>query len=90
MDTERVYLQKKLDYCPCKIFFKKGKIKKLKETMQNILKMRLSTQPRGVHSAGCMFKNPKKNISAGKLIDPAGFKGFKIGNAQISPVHANF
>lgn len=73
-----------------KFSFKKGKIKKLKETMQNILKMRLSTQPRGVHSAGCMFKNPKKNISAGKLIDSAGFKGFKIGNAQISPVHANF
>lgn len=40
-------------------------------------------------SAGCIFINPKPN-SAGKLIEDCGLKGKKIGEAQISPLHANF
>lgn len=42
-------------------------------------------------SAGCMFKNPLQHgASSGKLIEDAGFKGRRIGNAQVSPIHANF
>jgi UDP-N-acetylenolpyruvoylglucosamine reductase len=42
-------------------------------------------------SAGCMFKNPLRHgASSGKLIEDAGFKGRRIGNAQVSPIHANF
>ncbi len=40
-------------------------------------------------SAGCIFVNPKP-FSAGELIDKAGLKGKSIGQAQISPLHANF
>jgi UDP-N-acetylenolpyruvoylglucosamine reductase len=49
---------------------------------------RHETQPRE-QSAGCIFKNPAGN-SAGRLIDEAGLKGERVGDAEISTVHANF
>jgi UDP-N-acetylmuramate dehydrogenase len=45
-------------------------------------------QPGGA-STGSMFKNPE-NYYAGYLIDTAGLKGFRVGNAVISEKHANF
>jgi UDP-N-acetylmuramate dehydrogenase len=49
---------------------------------------RRATQPPGA-SIGSMFKNPPGDY-AGRLIEAAGLKGTQIGDAQISPVHANF
>ena len=49
---------------------------------------RKTTQPLAP-SAGCTFVNPAE-IPAGKLIDEMGLKGFSIGGAQVSEVHANF
>lgn len=46
-------------------------------------------QPIWEPSAGCVFKNPQ-GASAGKLIEEAGCKGAKIGEVEVSPVHANF
>ena len=46
-------------------------------------------QPKGHPNAGSVFKNPN-GAHAGKLIEAAGLKGARLGNAMISDRHANF
>jgi UDP-N-acetylmuramate dehydrogenase len=51
---------------------------------------RNTRQPKGFN-AGSMFKNPEEpNISSGYLLDKIGAKGWKIGGAEVSKLHANF
>ena len=50
---------------------------------------RKTNQPLRYRSAGSVFKN-HKDYAAGYLIDNAGLKGTKIGDAEISTHHANF
>jgi UDP-N-acetylmuramate dehydrogenase len=48
-----------------------------------------ATQPLSFQSAGCIFKNPR-GLSAGALIEQAGLKGTRVGQAEVSDRHANF
>ena len=71
------------------VFEPKGNIKELLETTRKNLKRKIETQPYDLPSFGSVFKNPT-NTYAGKLIEDLGLKGFRIGGAEISTMHANF
>lgn len=58
--------------------------------MRRIWIVKKENQPYGHQSAGCVFKNPSPDVSAGTLIDQAGLKGTRHGGAEISDRHANF
>ncbi|MBM4281498.1 MAG: UDP-N-acetylmuramate dehydrogenase [Deltaproteobacteria bacterium] len=60
----------------------------LAATANELLERRHRTQPK-LRSAGSLFKNPPGDF-AGRLIQAAGLKGYSVGRAQVSPVHANF
>ena len=59
------------------------------QQLQQVLTYRNTTQELRLPSAGCAFKNPPQQ-SAGRLIDQAGLKGLRIGDARVSQRHANF
>ncbi len=73
-----------------KFYFEPGGDKDLitKVTREN-LKKKTDSQPYHLPSFGSVFKNPD-NYYAGKLIEESGLKGFKLGGAQVSTIHANF
>jgi UDP-N-acetylmuramate dehydrogenase len=56
---------------------------------EEMLNRRRRRQPQEQHTAGSVFKNPPGDF-AGRLIEQAGCKGLKIGDAMVSHHHANF
>lgn len=75
--------------------------KELWKVANESIAFRRESQPQGVKSSGCTFRNitqaqaitaatPNHTTSAGFLVDCAGLKGMSVGDAQISPIHANF
>ncbi|MET0515576.1 MAG: UDP-N-acetylmuramate dehydrogenase [Nitrospiraceae bacterium] len=63
--------------------------KDIEKTVKNYLQYRKDTQPLSLPSAGCVFRNPPQG-SAGHLVEMAGLKGARVGDAQVSDKHANF
>jgi len=61
----------------------------IRRAVSKLLVARNQSQPVESRSAGCMFKNPPGD-SAGRLVDVAGLKGLRAGDAVVSSKHANF
>jgi UDP-N-acetylmuramate dehydrogenase len=61
----------------------------VRRKLQENWERKSTTQPLSLPSVGCIFKNPKNKYAA-KLIDDANLKGLKIGDVEVSTVHAGF
>ncbi|NLT95680.1 MAG: UDP-N-acetylmuramate dehydrogenase, partial [Clostridia bacterium] len=93
-DLEFSYRSSKLkgkEYIVIEAVFKlkNGNVTEIKSKMDAYLSMRKAKQPWQYPNAGSVFKNPPGD-SAGRLIEAIGAKGWQIGGAQVSQIHANF
>ena len=69
--------------------------KEISNLIQRFLSYKRNIQDLRSRSAGCVFKNPNNiskngNLTAGKMIDACAMKGYKVGQAEVSRIHANF
>ena len=67
----------------------KGDAAQSERNVKEYMAKRNSTQPIKMSNTGSIFKNPP-DIAAGQLIEELGLKGFGIGGAKFSDLHANF
>ena len=67
-----------------------GTDSEISKKIKDYLEYRKKTQPLATRNCGCVFKNPHKDMQAGRLIDLIGLKGLTLSGLRISPKHANF
>jgi UDP-N-acetylmuramate dehydrogenase len=68
---------------------RKGEPAQVSSKLRELVSKRKSSQPSGLPNSGSMFRNPPGDY-AGRLIEAAGLKGKRHGQAQIAERHANF
>jgi UDP-N-acetylmuramate dehydrogenase len=77
-------------FLACELTLATGDPEALKAQATKLKRAKAATQPLALPSAGCVFKNPRPDLPAGKLIDELGLKNERCGGASVSRVHANF
>ena len=63
---------------------------RIRATVADMQQRRREAQPAKVRTFGSVWKNPDGELSAGRMLEECGLKGYTAGGARISPVHANF
>lgn len=62
----------------------------IRAEVKELVAQRKATQPTNKRTFGSVFKNPTGEIGAGRMLEQCGLKGYRLGGAMISPMHANF
>ena len=62
----------------------------IKAEVRELNARRKEAQPTNRRTFGSVFKNPDHELSAGRMLEACGLRGYRLGGAQISPKHANF
>jgi UDP-N-acetylenolpyruvoylglucosamine reductase len=62
----------------------------IKEAVAAMQSLRKAAQPTNKRTFGSVFKNPDHKLTAGRMLEACGLRGFALGGAQISPKRANF
>jgi UDP-N-acetylenolpyruvoylglucosamine reductase len=62
----------------------------IRATIAELQARRKAAQPTNKRTFGSVFKNPEHELTAGRMLEACGLRGFRLGGAQISPRHANF
>jgi UDP-N-acetylenolpyruvoylglucosamine reductase len=65
-------------------------VDEIKATVAEMQRRRKDAQPTNKRTFGSVFKNPQHELTAGRMLEACGLRGFRSGGAQISPKHANF
>jgi UDP-N-acetylenolpyruvoylglucosamine reductase len=65
-------------------------VEEIKAIVSEMQAFRKAAQPTNKRTFGSVFKNPEHELTAGRLLEACGLRGYAIGGAQISPKHANF
>jgi UDP-N-acetylenolpyruvoylglucosamine reductase len=65
-------------------------VEEIKAKVAELQAQRKAAQPTNKRTFGSVFKNPEHALSAGRMLEACGLRGFRLGGAQISPRHANF
>jgi UDP-N-acetylmuramate dehydrogenase len=65
-------------------------VEEIKGAVAEMQARRKAAQPTNKRTFGSVFKNPDHELTAGRMLEACGLRGFRIGGAQISPKHANF
>jgi UDP-N-acetylenolpyruvoylglucosamine reductase len=65
-------------------------VAEIKAIVASMQAQRKDAQPTNKRTFGSVFKNPEHELTAGRMLEACGLRGYRIGGAQISPKHANF
>lgn len=62
----------------------------IRAEVADLVARRKATQPTNRRTFGSVWKNPEGGLGAGVMLERCGLKGYTVGGAMVSPVHANF
>jgi UDP-N-acetylenolpyruvoylglucosamine reductase len=68
----------------------RSSVEDIKAAVADMQRTRKEAQPTNKRTFGSVFKNPEHELTAGRMLEACGLRGYRIGGAQISPKHANF